>query len=323
MPNMNVVSVDSEEPWKDEIQTVQKNKYANFLIPRRTDFSGIDGSTLCPSSAAKWTQSFTVSRLWRNNPSKGTLIAAKHVSLREPATNVNNRYKWMRLFSTMRYFGLRGLSNIAYPVELYGKKSFFIVAHIRDLANKQFIADAIVMNVAFDYIKRKSRSVDIKTQELINNTWNNDYPQNMKHKYKNLKNTFVNNMEYLKQNIFKNNKNKLLFSYKIALRYMDQDPVQHLNQSTYFHYVEEGLFNYFFQHKKNKYVVFQSMTALYKKEISLRKHDHCFVNLWHIKSTHHSNVVKYCGSVDIKHNNQWDHHCGFVMTVLNSNRSKL
>eukprot|EP01084_Bolivina_argentea_P067106 122297_1 len=308
------------EAVKREINKLEQNKFSKFLIPRITDLSGINGVTVCPSSCAKWTQEFNVD-LW---PAfKGQYLnVAKHISLRKCLTE--NTSEWIKNFTNMRFMGFRGLANITYPTQ-YGNKSFYFASHVADIIKKQCIADAVIMNVSFDAITRKTRKVDNETKAMIDNVWKYDYPQNMKQRYQSLKDILLKNSRYLKQNVVNNANKQLLLSYEMNLRYCDQDHFGHLNQATYFHYVEECLFDYFYNTKMNKNIVFESMTAVFWNEIAIKKNKSCFVNIWEIKTIGNgANAMDFYGSIDIKNEkNEWVHNFGFVMRVLNVNKSKL
>eukprot|EP01084_Bolivina_argentea_P005698 10758_1 len=319
-----------DEKIQNEIIKWKNHKNTLLMTPRLvTDFSGIDSKLICLSSIAKWTQTGTV---WNelSSPKRSAIILAKHISLRNDI--IIDQFKGLtnHQISYRKYQqqsgGFLGLCNVSYPVE-YGNKSYFASFHMRDMMHQQWLGDSLVMIVAFNHKTKKTYPVDDELKNIINNSWNNEYPNDFKSRYKPLKQTFSSNMKYLTKNILKtDDKNKiLLYSYKMQIRYQDQDPLQHLNQATYFHFVEECIYKYY----NKTTVLFDSMTAIYWREISIKKYNYCFVNIWFkekiINNTINGlNKWKYYGSIDVKNNDTFTHCCGFAITVYNEeNKSKM
>ena len=140
---------------------------------------------------------------------------------------------------------------------------------------------------------------------------------------------------------------KLIFSYKLQLRYMDEDTNYHLNYRSYFHHIEEVLISYHYnmQMEPKQYLNY-SLTVVYWKEVSVNKYSHCFVNIYKkenifVEENNNGNkhkgydfyaclsVCKCCQrNYSVKetnddHRHQWIHHTGFVARSFDKKPYKL
>merc|ERR1712130_298388 len=174
---------------------------------------------------------------------------------------------------------------------------------------------------------------------MIDTIWNH-YPQ--KQKYFFLKNILINHLNELKQIRMSHKDIKLLYSYKMQLRYFDEDRNYHLNSKTYYKMIEELLMNYDDNIANGKYLNY-SLSLIYWHETPVSKYSHCYMNIYKKRTIHVKNdrtgqlhmawdifgvlsVDKCCernfDTIEGK-KHEWIHQTGFVVRIVDKKALKL
>lgn len=269
-------------------------------------------------------------------------VYARHVtfdSMDECLYYSNATYLRNKLFYVLgnRSIGLHQFLAQTYFTESSQSSSYWIANHIKRILlddNKQdeYIGHSIGIQVKVDRAKRVRTNVSDKFKKQCQNTWDNIYPKELKPKYIEMKQTVSKHLDELK--LIKNEKvlPSLIFSYKLQLRYMDEDRNHHLNFRSYFNYVEEALMNYNKDMAVNRYLNY-SVTVVYWKEVNVKKYSYCFVNIYKkemvfVKEESNGqihkgydfygaiSVNKSCerdgGMINDQYQDEWIHHTGFV-----------
>eukprot|EP00483_Globobulimina_turgida_P011993 UN12015 len=117
------------------------------------------------------------------------------------------------------------LSTTGYYTE-YNTSSYFRAKHVKKQGRKSFIGHEISLAVAINRKTRKKKALTKDFKQWIDSNWNR-YPNPLKSQYLTSKNKLSKHLNELKQ--IKMNKIKPLFSYKMQLRYIDEDRNYHLN----------------------------------------------------------------------------------------------
>ena len=176
--------------------------------------------------------------------------------------------------STWSLPGNKRFQKSGYYTE-YNRSSFYSAKHIYKSANiDSFIGHEILLSVAINRETRKPKALSQGFKALIDSMWSY-YPQ--KQKYVALKNVLLDHLNELKQ-IRMSDMNKLLYSYKMQLRYCDEDRNHHLNSRTYYKMIEEMLMNYDVNIANGKHLNY-SISLVYWHETPVSKYSHCFVSI--------------------------------------------
>ena len=265
---------------RERLKKVLKNPASLIIFPNYRDHDRNMKYNL--SALARWTGS-TPSKKRIYTDRDRAFVFARHVTFHDimdcnpdsQRARILNSYALARQNRTIAPF-----YALSYYME-YGNTSFWTASHLKDSITDKYFMHNVSMYVMMNAQTRRPQSVLNDIKSSCEESWNSKYPQNMKIKYKALKQTLSKNMGILNElnkNVEYRNK-KAIYSYPIQLRYLDEDVNHHLNTNIYIAFVVETLNNYDQGLRQNKKVVY-SMSNLYWKEIRMTHFEFCYVNIW-------------------------------------------
>ena len=279
------MSASTFKKYQEKLELIASDPFSE---PRSVEWRDFDrNGMLSIYGLARWTNVNLKSILRGASNNNWGFVGTRHVtfnSIDQCLSFGNNSFNpLMRGIGNNKLFGLPYLSVASYFTET-GKATSWVANHCRTINNDEYIAHSIGIGVGIDRAQRKVKPVSAKFKAECDNIWNNLYPVQLKPKYKELKgivNTHLAELNGVRH--VKTFPSDLVFSYKLQLRFMDEDRNYHLNYRSYFNHFEEALNHYFYKIGKNNRFLNYSLTVVYWKEVNVTKYSHCFINIYKIE----------------------------------------